>query len=66
MNINATLVKQLRLDNSWSQDELAIASGLNLRTVQRIEKEATATLQSKIGAGINVVGKVCGENGGDF
>jgi len=32
---------------SWSQEELAIASGLNLRTVQRIEKEATASLQSK-------------------
>jgi transcriptional regulator with XRE-family HTH domain len=47
MNINATLVKQLRSDQSWSQEELAIASGLNLRTVQRIENEATASLQSK-------------------
>jgi transcriptional regulator with XRE-family HTH domain len=47
MNINAALVKQLRSDKSWSQEELAIASGLNLRTVQRIEKEATASLQSK-------------------
>jgi transcriptional regulator with XRE-family HTH domain len=47
MNINATLVKQLRLEKSWSQEELAIATGLNLRTVQRIEKEATASLQSK-------------------
>jgi DNA-binding XRE family transcriptional regulator len=47
MNINSALVKQLRSEKSWSQDELAIASGLNLRTVQRIEKEATASLQSK-------------------
>jgi DNA-binding XRE family transcriptional regulator len=47
MNINSVLVKQLRSEKSWSQDELAIASGLNLRTVQRIEKEATASLQSK-------------------
>lgn len=47
MNINAALVKQLRAEKSWSQEELAIASGLNLRTVQRIEKEATASLQSK-------------------
>ena len=31
----------------WSQDELAIASGLNLRTIQRIESEASASLQSK-------------------
>jgi|AraplaDrversion2_2_1032049.scaffolds.fasta_scaffold00606_38 transcriptional regulator with XRE-family HTH domain len=47
MNINAALVKQLRSDKFWSQEELAIASGLNLRTVQRIENEATASLQSK-------------------
>lgn len=47
MNINSALVKQLRSEQSWSQEELAIASGLNLRTVQRIEKEATASLQSK-------------------
>lgn len=47
MNINSELVKRLRSDRSWSQDELAIASGLNLRTVQRIENEATASLQSK-------------------
>lgn len=47
MNINAALVKQLRSDKSWSQEELAIACGLNLRTVQRIENEATASLQSK-------------------
>lgn len=47
MKINAPLIIQLRLANCWSQDELAIAAGLNLRTVQRIEKEASASLQSK-------------------
>ncbi|WP_208509218.1 DUF4177 domain-containing protein [Variovorax paradoxus] len=47
MNINAELVKRLRSEKSWTQEELAIASGLNLRTVQRIEKEASASLQSK-------------------
>lgn len=47
MNINSALVKELRSEKSWSQEELALASGLNLRTVQRIEKEATASLQSK-------------------
>ena len=30
-----------------SQEELAIASGLNRRTIQRIESEASASLQSK-------------------
>jgi len=47
MKINATLVIRLRNDKSWSQDELAIATGLNLRTIQRIENEASASLQSK-------------------
>jgi transcriptional regulator with XRE-family HTH domain len=47
MNINADLVVKLRRKRSWSQDELAIASGLNLRTVQRVEKHAAASLQTK-------------------
>jgi transcriptional regulator with XRE-family HTH domain len=47
MNINADLVIKLRRKRSWSQDELAIASGLNLRTVQRVEKHAAASLQTK-------------------
>lgn len=46
MRVKADLVLQLRKDRAWSQDELATASGLNLRTIQRIEKEATASLQS--------------------
>ncbi|MBQ4835763.1 MULTISPECIES: DUF4177 domain-containing protein [Pseudoalteromonas] len=47
MRINAELILRMRKEKSWSQDELAIASGLNLRTIQRIESEATASLQSK-------------------
>ena len=47
MKINVELVLKARKQKSWSQDELAIASGLNLRTVQRIESEVSASLQSK-------------------
>jgi DNA-binding XRE family transcriptional regulator len=47
MKVNANLVIDLRNKKSWSQDELAIAAGLNLRTIQRIENEALASLQSK-------------------
>jgi transcriptional regulator with XRE-family HTH domain len=47
MKVNAELIKKLRMNKSWSQEELAIASGLNLRTIQRIENEATASLQSR-------------------
>ncbi|HVG53750.1 MAG TPA: helix-turn-helix domain-containing protein [Vicinamibacterales bacterium] len=47
MKINAELVLRTRKAKSWSQDELAIAAGLNLRTIQRIETEGTASLQSR-------------------
>ncbi len=47
MKINAELVFELRTKKSWSQDELALAAGVNLRTIQRIEKEAAASLQTK-------------------
>ncbi|MES2823243.1 MAG: DUF4177 domain-containing protein [Pseudomonadota bacterium] len=47
MKINAELVLELRTKKFWSQEELALAAGINLRTIQRIEKEATASLQSK-------------------
>ena len=46
MKVNVDLVLQMRRAKAWSQDELATACGLNLRTIQRIEKEATASLQS--------------------
>ena len=47
MKVNAELVVKLRKERSWSQDELAIASGLNLRTIQRVESDASASLQTK-------------------
>ncbi len=47
MKIKVDLVLSSRKQKSWSQEELAIASGLNLRTIQRIESEASASLQSK-------------------
>jgi transcriptional regulator with XRE-family HTH domain len=46
MRVNAELVAELRKKCAWSQDELATAAGLNLRTVQRIESVGTASLQS--------------------
>lgn len=47
MKINAELVLEQRYANAWSQEELAIAAGLNLRTVQRVESEGAASLQTK-------------------
>ena len=45
--INRNLILALRKQRSWSQDELAVAAGLNLRTVQRIERSGSASLQSR-------------------
>ncbi|MCW5715976.1 MAG: helix-turn-helix transcriptional regulator [Bauldia sp.] len=47
MKIDAELLVRLRNERSWSQDELAAASGLNLRTIQRVERDGSASLQSK-------------------
>ena len=46
MRVNAESIIRMRKEKAWSQEELAIAAGLNLRTIQRIETEATASLQS--------------------
>lgn len=46
MEINADRVIALRKKSSWSQDELATAAGLNLRTVQRVENSGSASLQT--------------------
>lgn len=47
MKINTQLVITLRSRRSWSQEELATAAGLNLRTIQRIESDGVASLQSR-------------------
>ena len=47
MKINADLIVKLRKEKSWSQDELATASDLNIRTIQRVENEATASAKTK-------------------
>jgi len=47
MKINVKMVRKLREEKAWSQEQLAVASGLNLRTIQRIEKSGKASLISK-------------------
>ncbi len=47
MNVDAKRVLEARLARGWSQEELAAAAELNLRTIQRIERTATASLRSK-------------------
>ena len=47
MKINIELLKKLRKEKAWSQEELALVCGISLRTIQRIEKEGKASLESK-------------------
>lgn len=47
MKVNVRTLLKLREERAWSQEELAKASGLSLRTIQRIEKRGTASLHSK-------------------
>ena len=46
MYINKDTIKQLRQEKSWSQEKLAEAAHMNLRTIQRIEKDGIASLRS--------------------
>lgn len=40
------IVRKLRLQKGWSQDQLAQLSGLSIRTIQRIERGHNAGLES--------------------
>jgi transcriptional regulator with XRE-family HTH domain len=46
MKISPSAVRRLRTERGWSQDQLAINSGLSLRTVQRVEAEGIASLST--------------------
>ena len=48
MKIDAAQVRQLREARAWSQDHLARAAGLSLRTVQRVEAEGAAALERRL------------------
>jgi transcriptional regulator with XRE-family HTH domain len=38
VKLNKDKIQKLRAIKCWSQDELASASGLSVRTIQRVEK----------------------------
>lgn len=48
MNVNRELIKELRLKKSWSQGKLADVAGVSMRTIQRVETDGVASLQSRI------------------
>jgi len=50
------IVQKMRLEWGWSQQQLADLSGLNVRTIQRVENGQSASLESfkALGAAFNV------------
>lgn len=43
MDINAQLIKDSRTSRNWTQQHLADACGLSLRTIQRVERYGNAS-----------------------
>ena len=48
MKINGEAVRALRERKSWSQEHLANASGLSVRTVQRVELEGMGSAETRL------------------
>lgn len=46
MQIDGNIIKAERIRRAWSQEQLANATGLSLRTIQRIEKTGIASNES--------------------
>ncbi len=46
MQLNPQLIRQLRSEKGWTQQQLAEICALSLRTIQRIEEHGIASLES--------------------
>lgn len=46
MHVKSALIRKYRTDKLWSQEQLAQASGLGLRTIQRLEAQGQASIES--------------------
>lgn len=46
MDVNAQFIKNRRQQNLWSQQQLSDMTGLSLRTLQRVEKTSSASLET--------------------
>jgi DNA-binding XRE family transcriptional regulator len=48
MKVDGGLVKRLREEKSWSQEHLATVAGTSHRTIQRVESDGTASLETRM------------------
>jgi len=49
MDVNAKKIKTLRTDKGWTQQHLADACAISLRTVQRVERYGNASQDTLLG-----------------
>jgi len=49
MEVNAQKIKAMRSDKGWTQQHLADACSISLRTVQRVERYGTASNETVMG-----------------
>ncbi len=52
MHLDNNAVRELRLDRGWTQQQLADACGVSMRTVQRVEKDGVASLETTTALGV--------------
>ena len=48
MKVSSDVVRRLRAERGWSQEQLAVAAGLSLRTIQRVEGEGVASRETRV------------------
>jgi transcriptional regulator with XRE-family HTH domain len=46
MLLNVTLVKETRINRGWTQAQLAELCAVNIRTIQRVESDGAASLET--------------------
>ncbi|UTW56567.1 helix-turn-helix domain-containing protein [Kordiimonas sp. SCSIO 12610] len=49
MEVNASIVRSMRMSKGWTQQHLADACDVSLRTIQRVEKLGTASNETVMG-----------------
>ena len=48
MKIDSILVRKIRRERAWSQEQLATVAGLSLRTIQRVEADGSGSLETNM------------------
>src|ERR1700683_3675009 len=48
MKLNSAIVRRIRRDRAWSQEQLASVAGVSLRTIQRVEADGSGSLESNM------------------